>query len=112
MNILITGGAGYIGSHVVKQLLETTDHDIIVIDNLSTGKSSTLDVLNKIRDFEFINIDLNEFDEVNKIIASKDIYIILHFAASIFIKCFSICACLLVVIVVLVCFLIYFNYDN
>lgn len=83
MNILITGGAGYIGSHVVKQLLETTEHDIIVIDNLSTGKSSTLDVLNKIRDFEFINIDLNEFDEVNKIIASKDIYIILHFAASI-----------------------------
>jgi len=37
MNILITGGAGYIGSHVVKNLLESTNYNITIIDNLSTG---------------------------------------------------------------------------
>ena len=36
MKVLVTGGAGYIGSHVVKQLGEA-GHDIVVYDNLSTG---------------------------------------------------------------------------
>ena len=39
--ILITGGAGYIGSHVAKQLLEL-NKDIVVVDNLSTGFQSTI----------------------------------------------------------------------
>ena len=33
MNILVMGGAGYIGSHVVKQLLDETDHDVSILDN-------------------------------------------------------------------------------
>ena len=41
MSILITGGAGYIGSHLVKQLLEKNE-DIIVLENLSTGSMKTL----------------------------------------------------------------------
>lgn len=36
MRILVTGGAGYIGSHAVKNLTETTDNEINIIDNLST----------------------------------------------------------------------------
>lgn len=83
MNILITGAAGYIGSHVAKQLLESTKHQIIILDNLSTGKIQTLDTLKKIRDFIFIELDLNEFDKVNEIIKNNEINTILHFAASI-----------------------------
>lgn len=83
MNILITGGAGYIGSHVAKQLLETTIHNIIILDNLSTGSIKTLDTLKKIRDFKFIELDLKEFDKVNSVLNENKINTIIHFAASI-----------------------------
>lgn len=83
MNILITGGAGYIGSHVAKQLLETTDHSITILDNLSTGNTSTLDTLREIRNFTFIQLDLNEFDKVAEVLHVNKIDTIMHFAASI-----------------------------
>lgn len=47
MKILITGGAGYIGSHVLKHLLRETIEEIIVLDNLSTGNLKTLNILKK-----------------------------------------------------------------
>ncbi|WP_375724558.1 UDP-glucose 4-epimerase GalE [Arcobacter sp. KX21116] len=83
MNILITGGAGYIGSHVAKQLLETTSYNIIILDNLSTGSLKTLDTLKTIREFKFIELDLKEFDKVNSVVKENKINIIIHFAASI-----------------------------
>ncbi len=43
MKILVTGGAGYIGSHVVKQLCDTKEHQIVIVDNLSTGFSYTIE---------------------------------------------------------------------
>ena len=67
MNILITGAAGYIGSHVAKQLLESTHHNIIILDNLSTGNNETLETLKKIRNFKFIKLDLKEFEKVNEV---------------------------------------------
>ena len=82
MNILITGGAGYIGSHVAKQLLETTQHDITILDNLSTGYIQTIQTLKTIRDFEFIELDLKEFDAVNILLKTKSFDVIIHFAAS------------------------------
>lgn len=80
--ILITGGAGYIGSHVAKQLLEQGE-EIIIVDNLSTGSQKILDILYAIKPFEFINLDLNAFDEISKLLHEKNIETILHFAASI-----------------------------
>ena len=83
-NILITGGAGYIGSHVAKQLLETTMHDIItIVDNLSTGSKVTLDVLREIRDFTFVELDLKEFNDVLDLLSKNSFDTIIHFAASI-----------------------------
>jgi UDP-glucose 4-epimerase len=83
MNILITGGAGYIGSHVAKQLLEGTKHSITILDNLSTGSLKTVETLQKIRDFKFIKQDLKEFEEVDRVLKENDIETIIHFAASI-----------------------------
>jgi len=56
MKCLITGGAGFIGSNLVDQLVKL-GHEVIVLDNLSTGQLSNLDqVKNKI---EFINVDIS-----------------------------------------------------
>ena len=78
--ILITGGAGYIGSHVAKQLLEQ-DKDIVVVDNLSTGFQSTIDALQKIKKFDFIKLDLKEFDKIENIFKKYVIDTVIHFAA-------------------------------
>jgi UDP-glucose 4-epimerase len=83
MNILITGGAGYIGSHTAKQILETTNYSLTIIDNLSTGSIKILQTLEKIRSFEFIKIDLKDFDEVHKLLKGNNFDVIIHFAASI-----------------------------
>lgn len=76
MNILVTGGAGYIGSHVVKQLGELAEHKIIVLDNLMTGFESS------ILYGEFINADLSDFKRVEEIFSENKFDAVIHFAAS------------------------------
>ena len=80
--LLITGGAGYIGSHLVKQLLQTTDYELVVLDNLVTGFNKTIQTLQKIKNFKFINQDLKEWDKVEKILNEEKFDTIVHFAAS------------------------------
>ncbi|MFW2524753.1 UDP-glucose 4-epimerase GalE [Aliarcobacter butzleri] len=80
MMVLITGGAGYIGSHVTKQLLEQ-GVNILIIDNLSTGFQSTIDSLQKIKKFNFINLDLKDFKKVESIFKNHNIETVIHFAA-------------------------------
>jgi len=85
MNILVTGGAGYIGSHVVKQILEYTPHQVTIIDNLSTGLIKTVETLKTISKdrLKFIHSDLKNFSEIEGIFKSNQFDAIIHFAASI-----------------------------
>jgi UDP-glucose 4-epimerase len=90
MNILITGGAGYIGSHVVKQIIENTDYNVVIIDNLSTGSLKTIKTLNKIHqqadkntELAFIEVDLKDFQIIEGIFKTKKFDAVIHFAASI-----------------------------
>ncbi len=89
MHILVTGGAGYIGSHVVKQLIEKTQHRISIIDNLSTGHQSTIDTLqsisitNKRDPVAFYIEDLKNFSAVENIFKTASFDAVIHFAASI-----------------------------
>ena len=73
---LVTGGAGFIGSHIAESLVARGDH-VRVLDNLCTGKLSNLDHL--IRQVEFIEGDVTDAGAVAK--AVKGVDCIFHEAA-------------------------------
>ena len=73
-SVLITGGAGYIGSHVVLELCEH-GHDVTVFDNLSTGHEMNIDPR-----AEFIRGDILNIDEL-KAVFSKSYDVVFHFDA-------------------------------
>jgi len=75
-NILVTGGAGYIGSHIVRDLGEK-NYNPIIFDNLSTGNRQSLLC------GEFVLADLSDPEMIKKIIHLYDIKSVIHFAASI-----------------------------
>jgi len=72
--ILVVGGAGYIGSHFVKELVKT--HEVVVLDNLSTGHQWAVDAR-----ATFVQGDLGETSTVQQIFDTYNIEAVLHFAA-------------------------------
>ena len=72
--ILVIGGAGYIGSHFVKELVETKE--VIVLDNLSTGHLAAID-----RRARFIEGDLGDVLLLRQIFKKYSIEAVVHFAA-------------------------------
>ena len=81
MKILVTGGAGYIGSHTCVELLNE-GFEVVVIDNFSNSKSSSLDAIKKItgKDFKFYEIDYLDKDALNKVFEENKIDAAINFA--------------------------------
>lgn len=78
--ILVTGGAGYIGSHCVLALLEK-GYEVIIFDNLSTGHIETVETLMKYGKVKFINDNLLNFDALKSMFENFKIDAVIHFAA-------------------------------
>src|ERR1035437_4269113 len=82
--ILVTGGAGYIGSHTIIELLETTDFKIISVDNFSNSSAKTFERIEKITGKKITNYDVDLCNRIDleKIFENeKNIVGIIHFAA-------------------------------
>lgn len=77
--VIVTGGAGFIGSHMVDRLL-SQDNEVTVIDNLSSGRIEFIGKYLKNPDFKFIKLDLLDLEKLKKAIQGADI--IYHFAAN------------------------------
>lgn len=79
--ILVTGGAGYIGTHACVELLQS-GHDIVVVDNLCNSKEEALNRVRKIagRDFPFINLDIRDKAALREVLRAHAIDAIIHFA--------------------------------
>ena len=75
MSILITGGAGYIGSHTVK-FLKQKNEQVVVVDNLQTGHKEF------IKGEQFYNLDIRDKVELNNCFKENKIEAVIHFAAS------------------------------
>jgi len=82
MKILVTGGAGYIGSHTCVELL-ASGHDIVVVDNFVNSDMAAIDGIKKIsgKDFAFYKMDLRDATGLDKIFTQHKIDCVIHFAA-------------------------------
>ena len=82
MSILVTGGAGYIGSHTVVELLNEGE-DVIIVDNFVNSKPSAIEAIKKItnKKFQFYELDLRDKEGLNEVFdENKDITAVIHFA--------------------------------
>lgn len=75
MNILIVGGAGYIGSHMVKTLSDLTGYDITILDNLTTG------IKDAVCSGTFVQGDINDRELLRKIFSQGEFDAVIHFAS-------------------------------
>ena len=81
MAILVTGGAGYIGSHTVVEL-QNAGYDVVVLDNLSNASEKSLERVSKItgKPVKFYKADILDRDALNEIFDKEDIDSCIHFA--------------------------------
>ncbi|MBO7645069.1 MAG: UDP-glucose 4-epimerase GalE [Alphaproteobacteria bacterium] len=81
MNILVTGGCGYIGSHTVVELLDA-GNSVVVVDNLSNSNEKSLKRVSEItgKNVVFYNVDIRDFNALDKILEQNRFDCCIHFA--------------------------------
>lgn len=82
---LLTGGLGYIGSHIAVDLINN-EHNVVIVDNLSNSSIETLDKIKSIsskfnKNIIFFNVDITNYEDVNNIFESYKINSVIHLAA-------------------------------
>jgi UDP-glucose 4-epimerase len=81
IKILITGGAGNIGSALADKLISSGSFNVCVVDNLSTGKYQKISKLLDSPNFEFVKADVNDFNAISTIMTTRSFDFVFHFAA-------------------------------
>ncbi len=81
MKILVTGGAGYIGSHTCVELLNA-GYEIVVVDNFDNSCMKSLDTVKELtgKDFKFYEVDLLDGENLEKVFMENEIDGVIHFA--------------------------------
>ena len=80
MKVLVTGGAGFIGSHLCERLIED-GHVVTVIDNFSTGRASNLDSLRENTNFKFVEGSILDLSVLSRLVDDNDY--VFHLAAAV-----------------------------
>jgi len=79
--ILVTGGAGSIGSALVHRLISFKDFEVIVVDNLCTGNFDNLPNVKEFENFKFIRCDVNDYNDINPVMTFNNFDYVFHYAA-------------------------------
>ena len=81
MSILVTGGAGFIGSHTVVELLEKGE-DLVIVDNFCNSSPDVLDKIKEItnKDFKFYEVNLLDEEKLEEVFKENNIESVIHFA--------------------------------
>lgn len=81
MKILVTGGAGYIGSHTCVELLDA-GHEIVIVDNLSNSKAAAIGRIQELAAgrISFVEADIRQTDRLTELMTHESIQAVIHFA--------------------------------
>jgi UDP-glucose 4-epimerase len=82
-NILITGGAGFIGSCLAQRLTEYKDHHVVIFDNLATGSIANIPVNKQVT---LVRGDVNDANEVARLMNAYNFHYVFHYAAMVGVK--------------------------
>lgn len=82
MTVFVTGGAGYIGSHTILELIEC-GYDVVAADNFTNSKPEAVRRIKKLagRDFPFFEIDIRDSEGLDRVFSEHDIGCVINFAA-------------------------------